>query len=419
MLRVVFIHFLLSLFLSPSLYAQNGTSALEVKSSLIAATGNAGFLLPPQSYLTNISPIINDLGDISFNVVAPGDNDIVTAIFFKDNTEAQAQFKTLLPPGLFASELNLNDRKEIMLGSHDGSSTRGIYSVDSKTGELKLVIDPASQTYALSNVSLNDEGVYSYRRIDDKGEFSGIKRLLMSNTSGSIEVAKDNDGKVSYLFSHELKGDYLIYKLRYGPPFDFSDDKPDMLWIYNYKKEIYTPIAADRDSNPSSKIIALTNQYTISKNGNYAFWAVLDTKKTVLYAKVNDTLEKVLVLGDSELIEKYDMFSPSMNNDGNILIRGMDKLGKNSLFVYHAKSKKWFKVIHEGAEIVNQSRKYNLSNSRGITFIGRPMINNNNEIVFNSLIKDQKTGELIEGIVKIDKLVFSELENKKNTVIIK
>lgn len=373
---------------------------------LIAATGTNGFKLPPVSFLTNISPVINNQGDIAFNVVASGSQDIVSAIFYKSVLEAEVQFQTLLPEGIFASDLSLTDNAIISMGTHDGGSTRGLYQFDVPKKELSIFKEASSQTYALSSFGYAENGNYAYRHIDDKGTRANQRRLVIGSQNlwniFESELIVDNDDKVSYLFSHELKEDYLIFKLRYGIKGDFAENRPDKLWLYSFKKHAMQIIAADADATGgSSKLKSISNQYSVSSKGQYAFWATNSNSEFVLYSRGELGSEAVLKTGG--FVSAVDAFSPGINNKGDILIRGKNKEGINSLFFYSGVNKRWDLVASEKLKIYHGEKTYELTNSRGITFIGKPNLNDAADIVFNALVKELGSGEIVEAIILLKK----------------
>lgn len=380
-----------------------GFNTFSYEAKIIAATGVNGHLLPAESFLTNISPVINGKGDIAFNVVAAGNQDIVTALFHKKKEENQASFQTLLPEGLFASDLTLNDFGIMSTGTHDGGSSRGLFTFDTHTKNLQIFKEAQKSVYAMSSFHLTNAGNFAYRLIEDSGERAFQKRLVIGAEGYARELLFDNDGKISYLFSHELKENFLIFKLRYGAVGDFSEEKPDRLWLYDYKKEAMQIIAADMDATGgSSKIRAISNQYTVASNGKYAFWATTKDSEFVLYLST-DKGPEIVLKPKMHGIESVDPFSPTLNIHGDVLIRGKDENGANSLFLYLSETKEWKKLLTEKAQFILNEKSYELISSRGITFIGRPSLSDNKDIVFNAFVKELASGEVVEAIISLYK----------------
>lgn len=381
-------------------------TAYSYTPKLIAATGSAGYLLPPVSFLTNISPVINNHGDIAFHVIAAGDSDIVTAIFYKSFLQDEASFEVLLPEGLFASDFALTDKAQISMGTHDTGSSRGLYLFNTQDKKLSIFKPAAKSVFAQSSFSYSDSQNYAYRLIEDKGEKANQRRLVIGSQNPwntfQKEIVEDSDGIVSYLFTHELKENFMIFKLRYGLKSDYAENRPDKLWLYDFKEEDMQLIAADRDAaGDASKIKAISNQYSVSNNGKYAYWATNVENEFVLY--ISGELGSEAILKSGGFVSRVDAFSPAINDNVDILIRGANKDGVNSLFFYSRSAKRWDVVASEKMKIYHNDRTYELSNSRGITFIGKPNINNRGDIVFNALVKELATGEVVEAIISLKK----------------
>lgn len=380
--------------------------AFSLTPKLIAATGNAGHLLPPVSFLTNISPVINNNGDIAFHVIAAGDSDIVTAIFYKSFLQEDASFQTLLPEGFFATDFSLTDKAMISMGTHDGGSSRGLFLYDTQVRELSTFRAATKNVFAQSSFGYSDTQNYAYRLIEDKGEKANQRRLVIGSlnpwTTFEKELLEDSDGVISYLFTHELKENFMIFKLRYGVKSDYAENRPDKLWLFDFKKGSMQTIAADSDATGgSSKIKSISNHYSVSSLGKYAYWATNIENEFVLY--ISGELGSEAILKTGGFVARMDAFSPAINNNADILIRGADKDGVNSLFFYSRQSKRWSIVAAEKMKIYHNDRTYELSNSRGITFIGKPNMNDRGEIVFNALVKELATGEVVEAIISLKK----------------
>ncbi|EQC44864.1 hypothetical protein [Bacteriovorax sp. Seq25_V] len=372
-------------------------STMALTPKLIVATGTNGHMLPAVSFLTNVSPAINSNGDIAFNVMAAGDAGVDSAIFFMKAGADQAEFQTVLTGGVFASDVSLSNNGLLAFGTHDGGSSQGSFGFNTATKEKTEIMELKRETFAMSGVSVNENGQYILRLIEDRGERANQKRLIVIDGQETREIIADKQDGVSYLFSHHVAGDNILFKVRYGEPGALGEGQPDKLWNYSISKGRFTPVALDRDAMPSSKIISIENQYGISRNGTIAFFAKTDAG-VVLYLSNNDGMKVVLTEGKE--IKNFDRFSPSVNDKGQVLLRGEDFDGKKTLFFFDGNS--WSSIYKQGEIVSLDQKKYELSNSRGITFIGRPGLSENGEIVFNAILKELSSGEVLEGIIKLE-----------------
>jgi len=374
-------------------------SARAQNLSLIAATGDTGHNLPALSYLTNMTPHINQNGDIAFAVIGFQDDKVLNAIFYKDSTQKDGKFLWVLPDGEYVSDLSLTDDKSMFFSTHDTGRTVGVYDLSYSRGTVERPFQLDPKTFSLTSPYMSNSGMMTYRLITKNGPRQIIQMDLSSTTVKKNALFTEGEDGISYVFSPRQAGDYILNKIRYDKNGDFSEDRPDRLWLINTKTGRRTLVAQDRDAMPSSKILAIENMYEVSANGTVAFWA--RTKKGRELFHVHNSMTK-RVLMEGRDIAKADWFSPAINDNGSIVLRGVNESGEGILLAYSSKTLKWSEVVTEGDSIEFAAGKYIIKRRRALTFIGGLNINNKNQVVFNANTLNEESGERMEAIYLLD-----------------
>lgn len=364
---------------------------------LIASTGSTGQNLPTLSYLTNISPQISNNGDIAFFVMTVLDGTYYHGIYTQLAGEKEGKISRLMPREHYITTLSLNDHNEILLGTHDGGSSLGLYKYDYRQNIFERATSWDSSIFAMSSASINNNGDMLYRMIKDTKSF-GAREIILDDGKVKQSLLKEGHGNISYIFSPKLKGQYGVVKVRYGKIGQVGEEQPDKLWLINIKTKRFTPIALDKDAMPSSKLTRIGNFYNISENGRYVFWAST-VQGRVLYRLGDNGIVKP-ILREGVDFKKVDLFHPSVNNRGEVVIRGTNNQGVQVISVY--RDGEWKDVAKEGDEVSLFAGSYRIEKRRGLTYVGQPSINNKSQVVFNANILNVESGEKQEAIFKID-----------------
>jgi hypothetical protein len=246
---------------------------------------------------------------------------------------------------------------------------------------------------------MSNSGMMTYRLITKNGPRQIIQMDLSGTTVKKNALFTEGEDGISYVFSPRQAGDYILNKIRYDKNGDFSENRPDRLWLINTKTGRRTLIAQDRDAMPSSKILAIENMYEVSANGTVAFWA--RTKKGRELFHVHNSMTKRVLMEGRE-IAKADWFSPAINDNGSIVLRGVNESGEGILLAYSSKTQEWSEVVTEGDSIEFAAGKYIIKSRRALTFIGGLNINNKNQVVFNANTLNEESGERMEAIYLLD-----------------
>lgn len=383
--------FLITLLLSVSIQAKG--------LSLIAATGATGHNLPEVSYLTNVTPKINDQGDIAFPVLAAKYDELAQLIFVKDHDAKQVRLSWVMPQYEFTSDVSFAQNGHMMISAHDTGKTVALYDLNYVTNQAEKPFAWDDEIFALSHPYLSASGMLSFRMILEGGPRTIIQMNMNETVLTKTPLFTEAQDGISYVFSPRQAGDYLLIKIRYGKQGDFSEQRPDKLWLVNTKTGRRTLVAQDRDAMPSSTIKSIENMYEVSANGSVAFWTQTDKGRT-LFHYFNGQLKRVLTEGVE--MSRIDWFSPGINDLGSIVLRGVNNAGKQVIAAYDQQTHAWRDLVVEGDSVELATGHFIIEKRRALTFIGGVDINNRNEVVFNANTLNRESGERVEAIYHIE-----------------
>lgn len=400
-MKNTFALFLLSLSL-PSFAALPEYSAPAL---LARANITDGYNLPPMSFLSNTSPVINNRGDVAFKIMAfDGENN--QGIWLKQNSVENGKIVYTAPDMRFLTEPSLSEKGVMAFNLYDDGVTDGIFTMNSETLKVDQVLKPENDEIAfytypqvLSNGKIyfrgtNQENVRTFYQYD-----GALKNII---TEGVTAYGQ----KSSYLFRPALNDSgAMSFKRRIGEEGQWDETNPDEILLLRPNGNSYESIvvAKDKDSDHDSQFRAFTNTTSTSRNGMVAFTAYLDdnSKGLILY---KDGVLKNLAREMADGISEIEIFSPKVNDKGQVVFRAKNMEGKRG--IYLADSTSISRIIGEGDEVkTDLGMGKILSNPNYPGFGGEVDMNDHGEIVFYCLIvgaKDNK--ELGSAVYKISPL---------------
>ncbi len=378
---------LLSILLTFSLRANSNIT-------ILAANSNHQVNLPTRVFYTDISPRINDRGDIVFSFLGLESGFVEYGLYFLERANIKGKILQILPQNEVISKVSLNNLGQVLFSVHDNSRTLRVTQFDTLDLSSKnlIVQDNDYKTYVISDI--NNDGDFAYRLNSD-----GSRSLHTFIAEGTNLVLREgefvNKQKINYIHSVKQSGHYLLYKLRYGRIGQYQSSDGEELYLRNTKTNQVRLIAASRNRMPSSKLDSISNHYAVNDHGQVAFFAKRDGKK-ILLSDVDGVM--TVVAKEDGFMKKFDSFSPVINENGQILVRGSFEDG-SGLSLY---DKKWQRIKLVDKNIIHNSKTYTIvRNSSGLLFKGSPDMNNSGEIVVNTYLK-VGNDPLFEGILKIN-----------------
>ncbi len=352
-----------------------------------------GYNLPPMSFLSNTSPVINNRGDVSFKLMAfNGEN--TQGLWLKHGNEANGKIVYSTDELKFVTDPSLNDAGLIAFNIYDDFASDGIFTFNGENAEVKQVLKPANDDIAFFTYpQVLTNGKIYFRGTDQENartyyQYDGALKTIV--TEGATTYGQ----KSSYLFKPYLNDSgAMAFKRRIGEVGQWDESNGDEILLLKPTANSYESvvIARDKDMDPNSQFAGFTNSASISKNNMVAFTAVLEdgTKALIRYKEGH---LKNLVIEKSDGISEIELFAPKINEQGIVLFRAKDMDGKRG--IYLADSKEVKKIIAEGDEVMTDLGMGKiLSNPNFPGFGGDVDMNDHGEIVFYCLVvgaKDDK-----------------------------
>lgn len=359
----------------------------EAPELLARANIRDGFNLPPMSFLSNTSPVINNQGDVVFKLMAfDGENNQGLWLKLKEDQNGKIVFTA--PDSRFITDPSINAQRKIVFNLYDEGITDGLFLLDGLSLKVDQVLKPEDKNisyYTYSQV-LNDGKIY-FRGTNEANErtfysFDGsLKKIITEGVESYGEQS-------AYLFRPFLnqKGE-MVFKRRLGLTGEWDEERGDeILLLKPNAQNTYDSvvIARDRDADPSSYYLSLSNSVTMSKNGLVAFTATMEDSHRALVLYKEGILRHLAIEKADELTE-IELFTPKVNDQGLVAFRARDLEGKRGLFVASTEGIK--KLIGEGDEVMTDLGMAKiLSNPNYPGFSGEIDMNDNGEIVFSCLL---------------------------------
>ncbi len=350
-----------------------------------------GYNLPDMSFLSNTSPVINNRGDVSFKLMSfAGENN--QGIWLKRGSDESGKIVYTAPDMRFLTDPSLNDAGKIAFNLYDEGVTDGVFVFDTDSGAVEHVLKPESDEiayYTYSQVLTN--GKIYFRGTDQENvrtfyQYDGSLRPIIAEGVSAFGQ------KSSYLFKPVMNDTgAMSFKRRIGEAGEWDESNGDEILLLKptssggYESIV---VARDRDMDPDSVFMGFTNSNSLSKNGMVAFTAVLqdNSKALILY---RDGILRNLVIEKADDISEIELFSPKVNDQGQVLFRAKDLEGKRGLYVADISGMR--RIIGEGDTVMTDLGEGKiLSNPNFPGFGGEVDMNDHGEIVFYCLVVGSK-----------------------------
>lgn len=336
-----------------------------------------GYNLPKMSFITNVSPVINDSGDVAFKVEAIGDKN-AQGIWAKRSDAAQGKIIFTAPDDRFITDPSINNSGKIAFSLFDEGITDGIFVLDSKTLTVSNV---------LPSTGLNLQN-FTYPVITDNNDIffrgttqEGNRSFFLFNSSLKT-IISEGDG-ASYLFKPSINNSgYIASKIRLGEIGQWDESNPDQIILIG--PDHNQIIAQDQNNNPESSFLSFDNSVALSDNGLIAFVGLAKNNKRGVFVYNKGFIVSIATEGENNVSE-IEKFSVKVNDKGMVLFRAKDSEGKRSIFV--GEFGELQRLIGEGDTIesdLGPSKILFDKSSPG--FGGEIDMNAHGDIVFNSII---------------------------------
>lgn len=352
-----------------------------------------GYNLPPMSFLSNTSPVINNRGDVAFKLMAI-DGQNTQALWVKRGADENGKIAHVIAEDRYLTDPSLNDNGVVAFNVYDEMVSDGIFTLNADTSKVDHVLKPANGDilyYTYAQVLTN--GKAYFRGTDDSNtrtfyQFDGSLKTIIT------EGASTFGQKSSYLFKPAMNDNgAMTFKRRLGEIGEWDERNPDEILLIKPNGNSYDSIivAKDKDSDPNSVFKSFFNTSSISRNNHVAFAAYLEdnTRVLILY---KDGVTKNIASEKADGISEIETFSPKVNDQGQVLFRAKDEYGKRGIYIADANGVK--RIVVEGQEVnTDLGMGKILSNPNYPGFGGEVDINDHGEIVFYCMLVGAKDNQ--------------------------
>lgn len=349
------------------------------------------YALPSPSFLNNITPQINNFGDVSFHAVSYYDENPSHGLFYKSSIESKGKIVYSAPNQRYISDPSMSGNGRIAFNQYDDGQNDGIFLYNSNTSLTSRFLSPKLLGLeSFSRVIINFFNDIVFKGRDEFGDrFLIVKKYEQAPFILARHGKSIDDDLVSYLFGPDLNNEYLVSKVRFGESRKWGESRPDTLikWnINNGKKEK----VFDIDYNQSSTFKSFLNSVSVSSTGAMVFISEDLNRKKAIFLQNNNSVKKLIEEGDGNIAE-IEYFSVAVNSFDDIAFRAIKKNGRRAIF--YIKNNIIKELISEGDYLPSDQSTVRIITKAGFPgFSGGININDNDEIVFHCLI-ESKNGE--------------------------
>lgn len=351
------------------------------KSEIIARTSdNDGLHIPSSTDLSNITPVIDDQGNISFIGKWVG-AEAKHGLWLGNSNGGS--FKFFVNDSQFLTTPVLH-KGESYVGLNNETQFLGVFRVGEQSQQ---VINPKDIKEVVGMNSLCFSKDHLYMRSKTWEDQMIMK--FNPKTKGIKTIEKTGES-LSYIFNLSCHQHGVVYKGREGTPGNYDDTQPDLIFKIEKEREI---VVRDVDSSSDSRHKRFQNSVGTSKSGAIVFTSTLTNGKKAIFKIVKGKEIEVIQEGQFNL-KQIEYFKPQINNNELVAFRGIDTDGKRNIFAIQDGVLK--SLVREG-DLMRTDRENAIVLDRkgwpGIS--GGFSLNNKNEIVYHVLLTTKDGSEAI------------------------
>lgn len=358
---------------------------LRVRPSVVARTHT--YNLPDCYSFGNISPTINNHGNIAFKVLGPRHQ----AIWYGCDRTGGLVYTA--PRGAFLSKVSLNNQGCLVweqLRSHNN----GIWHYDAaKNTSNQLTTSPIGSC-GWAAATINDQGCVGFRAKFAEAYGLAIYHGTPQATTSTLALMSNLDASsiYSFLFLPAFNNqDKIAAKVRLGEPGDIGNERPDQIRIFDSKGDSKL-IVANCNYDADLPYQSFDNSLAFNDNGQVAFIASLKSGQRGVFRFDAEGVQAIALEGNSQL-SRIERFPPKLNNHGLIIFRGFDNQGSRAIWAGDGIT--LHKVVSEGDLLPTDIGTLKLARpDQGAVFIGTPDLNDQAEVVFAASLSDPQNARI-------------------------
>lgn len=325
-------------FLSKTQASESIVDSLFHKPVLLArANTNDGYNLPPMSSINNVSPVINDRGDVAFRVLSIEATN-TQGIWGKLKTDSAGKIFVTAPDERLITEPALNNNGLMVFSLFDEGITDGVFTFNLETLDEEQVIDPS--LYPIMNYTypqVLDNGDIYFRGTNDKNDrslykYSDDKLTTLFTEGQSLQLKPGLKTSVSYIFRPVFGQNGIgVMKQRFGKRYDWGEDLIDAMIVLDPAGSVSARVM-DIDGDEFSQFKGLSNTVSLNSHNEIAFIGFLADGKKAIYRSSETETIRIAFEGRDDILE-IEYFTPKINEASEIYFRAKNTEGKRGIYL--------------------------------------------------------------------------------------
>jgi hypothetical protein len=294
---------------------------------LCRANFNGAYNLPNSAFFTNSTPALNEMGETAIHLSVLGND--TRGVFYHDGVVGGVAYEG--PVGAFLSDVSINNLGRVVFPMSQSSNQDGIWRWDAPTDTSGRLTNLPLGTSTWGSPQVDDQNRVGYRA----GFPGGQAFASWDNGAVAIHATEngiDSGSPYSFLFTPSANSQRQIAgKVRLGAAGQIDEARPDQIRIWSSDGSSVL-IAEDVNSNVGSPYARFDNSVSLTDNGWVAFTALgTDNRRGVYFS--NGTTTRQIAIDDNTTVTDIEFFAPAANNAGQVVFRGRNNAGLQTIFV--------------------------------------------------------------------------------------
>jgi len=365
----------------PARYTYHLQARCDSGALLRNAARTPPYNLPNCYSFGNISPVINNNGNVAFKVLGAWHQ----AIWY--GTDRTGRLLYTGPKGALLSKVSLNNQ-ECLVWEQLRSRNNGIWHYDAATNTSTQLTTAPIGSCGWASPTVNDRGSVGFRaRFADAYGLAAYNATPSPATSTLALMSNlDASSIYSFLFLPSFNNNgQIAAKVRLGQPGDIGDERPDQIRIFDPDGDSKL-IVGNRNYDADSPYQSFDNSIGFNDNGQIACIATLGSGQRGIFRFDSVGTKAIALEGDGQ-ISRIERFPPKLNNHGLTVFRAFDSEGLRAIWAGDGVT--LHKVVSEGDILPTDIGLLRLARpDDGPVFSGSPDLNDQGDIVFAASLSD-------------------------------
>lgn len=366
---------------------------LRVRQPVVEPTHT--YNLPDCYSFGNISPAINNQGNVAFKVLGPRHQ----AIWYGTNCTGRLVYTA--PKSAFLSKVSLNNQECLVweqLRSRSGASgsshNNGIWHYDATKNASRLLTQSPLASCGWTAATINDQGCVGFRAKFAEAYGFAVYHATPEMTTSILGLMSNLDASsiYSFLFQPAFNNQGKIAaKVRLGEPGDLGNERPDQIRIFEPDGDSRL-IVANGNYDADLPYQSFDNSLGFNDNAQVALIASLKSGQRGVFRFDQDGAKAIALEGNSP-ISRIERFPPKLNNQGLTIFRAFDSQGLRAIWAGDGTTLQ--KVVSEGDLLPTDIGILKLARpDQGAVFIGTPDLNDQGAIVFAASLSEPQNSHI-------------------------